>query len=489
MAIPESDKDLSIRETIQSSGGQIPNKPFPDIVRPRPGVEEGGDGWDKSAVANPLKGNTDLKGYKITVPFRDDHISKIMRTHELANAKWSPERIVLTAEQEAMVRSFHPMAWAFAQDAILVHKLRSLHDSQHLPAPCYASKSDCLPCWELRKALAETLVDKILHKLPKHKAWRVAKLWSSVRFLNPMHLNDHASVYCITHVNTILAEPRPDIEKRILIAELMNLEYENAKKPSEKPKEQKTPTTTVGSKVSAPKGKGGAKDSDSERVSLPKGGRPGDSGILTGMPNWTQPRLLRPPMQFPKRVRSRAMKPSDQGGIPRFIHRLPMDGMIFAQKKKGEGATVLIDCSGSMSFSAEELRSLVTKFPTGTVAGYSGDKLVIFAEKGRMVHPSFIHDRPAEYRFSGNNESDGPALEWLAKQPGKKFWVSDQLVTELGDGCTARAVIYCQRIVHRARIQVVSKVGGLLLTNSELKNAKSIEEAIYLNEGKDEQAW
>ena len=100
-------------------------------------------------------------------------------------------------------------------------------------------------------------------------------------------------------------------------------------------------------------------------------------------------------------------------------------GEVFGRpRKRTIPDAVLIDQSGSMHWDSDKLAELVSKMPVGIVAGYAGQygegTLRILAKDGRMVAAEKV-----AHEFGGN-EIDGPALRWLATQPGRKVWVSDE---------------------------------------------------------------
>jgi len=99
------------------------------------------------------------------------------------------------------------------------------------------------------------------------------------------------------------------------------------------------------------------------------------------------------------------------GRHPRRLHRLLTDPerRIFDRTVHGRGGVVVIDCSGSMSLSVEEIKEILTAAPGATILGYSdmGDEKEnawILAHKGKMVS-----EIP---KMGGGNGVDLPALEW-----------------------------------------------------------------------------
>lgn len=128
--------------------------------------------------------------------------------------------------------------------------------------------------------------------------------------------------------------------------------------------------------------------------------------------------------------RARKARPGFVGAL-RYPMRalLPAyDGSAFGQKKRSAGGTMLVDLSGSMSISPEQIQTLVRKAPHVKIAMYcspgrDSGSLVILAQRGRQV------ENIEATRVGGANVVDGPALEWLSKQATPRIWISDGQVT------------------------------------------------------------
>jgi len=149
---------------------------------------------------------------------------------------------------------------------------------------------------------------------------------------------------------------------------------------------------------------------------------------------------------------------TDTGAIMSAVHRLPVDGRIFTRNRAHKGGTVLIDLSGSMSLSLDDLDRIVAAAPAATIATYSGHSttgtLYIVAKKGRVANAAGL--RVA--RSSGNgNIVDGPALQWLAQQQTPRLWVSDGYVTGKHDRASIDLGAEAQIICNKAGIRRVEK--------------------------------
>ena len=149
-----------------------------------------------------------------------------------------------------------------------------------------------------------------------------------------------------------------------------------------------------------------------------------------GIGRWGAMKMHEPPLTVNLQGRlkgGRAYRPADYGYNPKYINRYCVDKKIFKQKMTQLGGTILIDASGSMSFSGEDILEIMQMLPAVTIAMYNGrnvtGNLRIIARNGKRVNQSYL-DRHSGY----GNVIDGPALEWLGTQPAKRIWVSDMHV-------------------------------------------------------------
>ena len=469
--------DKSLRDYLEKNDGKVPNVPFPDIVRPTPDAAEGEPGWTKLPTIDPLEAQCSVSGHVIVTPYGDDHMSQIARTHEMAHARFTSESY--SPPEQRLLDTLHPISIQFAEDALLNYKLKWLG----LPADC-ENGSGCAHCLAHYKNTVETLQDNILVHLPKDKAVKVGAVWASVKMNSPYYTSFTTGIPPIiwTEVNkTIQSNKATPIQKRLLIAKALTdyLGAFEAEARAEKEQEAIESGSRKGWREADAKAKEALsklpppprydRDARDEALITDLGCR---DGSLTGQPNWLIPKILFPPLQAAKGIVSYGIGPSETGAMFRYPHRLHIDRMIFGARRRARGAAVLLDCSGSMGLTWTHVYEIVKHFPAGIVAGYSGDRLYIFAENGRMVSEEWMRTK---YEVRGSNESDGPALEWLAKQRGRKFWISDQQVTEAGESLTVRGYRYCMKIVRRNNITIVENVHTFLnrLKSSRPKASKA----------------
>lgn len=151
-------------------------------------------------------------------------------------------------------------------------------------------------------------------------------------------------------------------------------------------------------------------------------------------------------------------------------------GRVFSRKLQGNyGGTILLDASGSMGINSQRLAALAESLPMGTVAYYSAPhdsdvatdyetgkrglvtgNLCIYSHNMRAyVYPG---SGPLPYHESGNLV-DLHALDWLLKQPGPRFIMTDGGFTGNGSGA-ARALL--QQALDRRLVTQFAKVADLV---------------------------
>ena len=155
---------------------------------------------------------------------------------------------------------------------------------------------------------------------------------------------------------------------------------------------------------------------------------------------------------------------NDSGREPRYINRIVTDPdrRIFSRKTRALGGVVVIDASGSMQLSEEDLDRLLKCSTGATVVMYSGGlnkphlpNTWVIAKKGRMVRT--LPTVP------GNNCVDGPALIYGASLRDRSsqplIWVSDGEVTGVGGNSSNHNLLQdIEYIKRRYRVQQVRNV-------------------------------
>ena len=123
---------------------------------------------------------------------------------------------------------------------------------------------------------------------------------------------------------------------------------------------------------------------------------------------------------------------SQVGRNPRRISRILTDPerRIFDKKVRSGGGVVLIDCSGSMDLSKDQVKELMMAAQGCTVIAYSctwneDENTYVLADKGKI----FSGDLP---RFGNGNGNDFPAIEYAVSRKQRVsapiVWVTDGMV-------------------------------------------------------------
>tara|TARA_R110000824_G_scaffold43673_3_gene127466 strand:+ start:604 stop:2025 length:1422 start_codon:yes stop_codon:yes gene_type:complete len=193
-----------------------------------------------------------------------------------------------------------------------------------------------------------------------------------------------------------------------------------------------------------------------------------------GIGQWGDMKTLNPALTVNLQGRlkhGRNYRPMEYGYNPKYIHRWCTDKKIFKQKRNVLGGTILIDASGSMDFTGEDILEIMSLLPAVTIAMYNGmgtsGTLRVIAKKGMRVTENELED------WSGyGNVVDGPALEWLTSMPERRIWVSDMkvfggygdisgfnLITDIYRLCTSNRIINLKDIdevkEHAIKLNVV----------------------------------
>lgn len=130
---------------------------------------------------------------------------------------------------------------------------------------------------------------------------------------------------------------------------------------------------------------------------------------------------------------------------------------IFGRKTKALGGVVIVDCSGSMSLTDEEMKDIMKSSSGCTVIAYSSHgsekddepNVWLVARRGRQV-------RRLPY-FPGGNGVDGPALEYglsFRTHNAPVVWISDTHVTGANGYSQHRLRDVCLRLCRKHNIHV-----------------------------------
>jgi len=150
--------------------------------------------------------------------------------------------------------------------------------------------------------------------------------------------------------------------------------------------------------------------------------------------------------------RGREYRPMDFGTNPKYINRYCIDKKIFKQRQRTYGGTILIDASGSMAFSGDDILEIMQELPSVTIAMYNymhnqHGTLRIIGKDGKRVTEEYL-----DMHSGGGNGIDGPALEWLSKMPPARIWISDMFVFGRHGANALNLLQECRQIMKRNNI-------------------------------------
>lgn len=170
--------------------------------------------------------------------------------------------------------------------------------------------------------------------------------------------------------------------------------------------------------------------------------------------------------------KGREYRPMDFGTNPKYINRYCIDKKIFKQRQRTYGGTILIDASGSMRFDGEDILEIMQELPAVTIAMYNQQygnhgTLRIIGKDGKRVTEEYL-----DMHSGGGNGVDGPALEWLAKMPPARIWISDMYVFGRYGGNEINLLQECIQICKRngiTRLADINEVKKFALEINKLQ--------------------
>ena len=371
-----------------------------------------------------------------------------LRTHEMAHIKWSPDK---PEEYEGVT----PTALLGVEDARINHLLTRLDIGLDQSQPFTEAES-----MRLRQRIAGN---------PLEAASLVAASYYTAdrdRFLDvtkgTLSAEKQQEIVAMLQEYEQHAE---DFERySVGLARWMTTHFKGVESRS------------ASSSMCMAHGKGEPGDEGDEGDEPGEGGRRpgrGHGGRQVDPRTWGAMHIEEPPRvnPLPSHLRKRAKRASDTGITLSRVNRLLTDEKIFRVKgKRREGASLLIDVSGSMSLNSGDVMKIMEALPSSIVAMYWGTDdqgtLRILAKDGKTVSQPDIDNRDGQ-----GNVVDGPALRWLATQAEPRVWICDGEVTGTDDVQTHELNEEAQQIVDSANIRRIHSVEDVL---DELKTEGSL---------------
>lgn len=163
---------------------------------------------------------------------------------------------------------------------------------------------------------------------------------------------------------------------------------------------------------------------------------------------------------------------TNAGKNPSRLHNYYGDPMrrIFTRKTRGTNALVIVDVSGSMSLTTDDLDQIMKASAGATVIAYSssGDdepNTHLLAHNTRRVRTL--------PRFAGGNGIDAPAALWAIKNYRKQnapiLWITDGRVTGIGDHTSTHLRTQCKRLARKYGALIAPDVPEALHKLHQLK--------------------
>jgi hypothetical protein len=445
------------------------------------------------------------------VPTDDDPLARAIRAHEMVHAKVSPaddwskwiDRKIAT--QQSMIVVEELRVNYLCQKAGFDVKNDLADGGEMADGERLGATEDWAGAVQMAVATAGTASNKLfLNGVRRHKReWGAILLDISKRAVKEMKKSDKYSQLASTEIDTtsglypmgfIHTERLAEWVDRLCAKspEQIAEEKEKARREREEAKLRKA----LGQDADEAEGEEGEASEGTGQHSN-KGITPNDKGKDDGNPykgitssnatyrvaEWQKLNIEFMPMPIlSKGNLGKRRVASNMGMRPRRMHRMITDPQmrIFDKVVRGTGGVVIIDGSGSMSFSREQLTKIIENAPGATVAVYTdrGDSnmtnLWVVAHKGKMVN-----ELPS---VGQGNGVDFPAIEWGVKQKQTSrspiVWVTDGGVCGKNGNFEAVLAMQCINFCKKNNIIVVPHVDEAV---EQLKNLKfgNKAESIY----------
>lgn len=441
---------------------------------------------------NPRRGEpmTAIAERIMKVPVHDTELSRVVRAHEMMHAKVSP---LGDSFQQWIDRGIATEKAMIAVEELRVNYLiqkAGFDAKSHLADGGETADGERVACtndWQgavlMAVMTAGTAGNKLfLNGVRRHnRKWGEALADISKRALREMKKADKYGMLASTEVDrrTKLFPYGFSHTERIAewIDRLASID------PTELEEEEKNESSGGESEETESAGENAGESKKAEHSNRGRG-RPkaGTGKRLTGItpsdstgsiPQWSELVVERLPMPLATKGNiGKKRTASNIGRSPRRMHRLITDPemRVFDKVTRGNGGVVVIDASGSMNFTHEQIRKIVENAPGATVLSYSETgatvNAYVLADKGRMC---------AELPTQGSgNGVDFPALEWAVKNRQRSsspiVWVTDGGVCGSNSGFNDSLAMQCINFCKKHNIIVVPYVEEAVNELRKMKN-------------------
>ena len=215
------------------------------------------------------------------------------------------------------------------------------------------------------------------------------------------------------------------------------------------------------------------RDAHRQEIEQRNNGKPTNDASLTG---WYPAIMNKPDRELSHTGRlGRRRIATNAGKNPNRIHNYAGDPhrRIFTRNTRGTNALVIVDASGSMSLTTDDLTAIMNASAGATVIAYSAADYTtpnthLLAHKGRKVR-----HLP---RFAGNNGNDAPAAAYAIanyrKTGAPVLWITDGRATGNGDTTSHELRAQCRRLAQKHGIIIAPDVEQALADLATIKAGK-----------------
>lgn len=413
---------------------------------------------------------------KLIVPLSPDQHDQVLRTHELAHIKWSPKEIP---------KDLNPAIVAMVEDARITWRMRLAKVKLE---PGYPSELVAYTVAKLRATgdkwgafmfrvgmsgmPGQEVVDAALRSEDEGMEAVLTSLRNSAQ-----HPNDFQwTVNWTRHLMAMIKAEKDERDQRQQERQQSASRRSEGERAAEREFTQTARRQAENDLAGAnwrARASGELQRAETHQRYKPTG-VPHNNWWTTSdtLDPWGDMAMEEPPLtqRMPGRF-GRQRRPCDTGSALNYPARLWQDQKVFGRKLRGRGGSVLIDGSGSMSLTPEQIWKILEHAPGATIAIYGSAGtdcrrgiLRVLAKKGLVVKAKLARSP------GGGNVVDFPALEWLAKQEEPRVWVSDGHVTGKGERHGMANQAQCFDLCKRKRV----------LRTPHLKEAIELFQAIRL---------
>lgn len=441
-------------------------------------------------LAQGALGATDLKDLKMAAPTADDGLARFTRNHEMMHVRITdPTRTPaeVAAQETLDVGMFQACEDArvhnYMKQAGLLREQLNPEDGGHnlytgAELDSMIAQLDKLPnieakCAAVAYPFCQTQnmadFDQLWQRLPQDIKAKMGPVWDYLaRLRNMPQPTQRDAIEAARNISSyldLLAQSERNQREAEEAAQEAAEEAERIMRQGNGADRQQTKTLAESTREIA------ERNAHRERAARRQQLGPADPNDNSG---WGKMQKVTLPLTdpLPPQLRGSKQGAVRTGGQLRYVRNLyRSEPRLFRRTKASKGGTVLMDLSGSMSLSQDQIYSMLAACGGVTVAGYNGTgprgRLTIIARVGRTIS----RDNLASTSSWGGryNSVDGPALDWLATMPMPRIWISDGECNGNGTQTHAQLAAIAQAKVKRGHITQVLNVDAAIAALTRLR--------------------